>query len=232
MTIIDINNFHAAIESSLSDFISVYAKNPHHFFTENDLVMALNTSLKNHLPFVTSKDRNGHDVHLIHGEYPTPFRCDMSEHAFRLATDDEITPRKGKFKRGHYDCVIINPNVTPFFSYHELRSQDYRILHQQVLPIIKNSGPLILYGVELNFFRNPLRSEYSIEKAAKLVLQDHHKLLASKQVPGFMNNVKSIVFIGPDDDVKNEKFQEMLIDKFNFYLKEYSDIVDVSPNNQ
>lgn len=49
-------------------------------------------------------------ISLLHHEYPTPFRCDMRKHGFRIATDDERTNKGGLYRRGYYDLVVLNPD--------------------------------------------------------------------------------------------------------------------------
>jgi len=86
---------------------------PHKFFTEHDIHSHLHKLVEAELEkqgkrLVRSVD--GQTTNLVHLEYPTPFRCDMSKHGFRVASDKDRTPRGRFYRRGHYDLVVLNPD--------------------------------------------------------------------------------------------------------------------------
>ena len=73
-----------------------------------------------------SKSKDGLEVSLVHHEYPTPFRCDMSNHDFKIATESERTKKGGHFKRGHYDLVVLNPNFIEKYDAIVVAGKNYR----------------------------------------------------------------------------------------------------------
>ena len=100
------------IETVLARLDANFKKAPHRFFTEHDihshLLWLVEAELGNRGKlFVRSCD--GHITSLVHLEYPTPFRCDMSKRGFRIVSDEEKTSKGGLYRRGHYDLVILNP---------------------------------------------------------------------------------------------------------------------------
>jgi hypothetical protein len=100
-------------EKVLTRLESAFREAPRRFFTEHDLHSHLYRLVETELSdrgelFFDTLD--GHKASLVHHEYPTPFRCDMSKHGFRIARDEEPTPKGGLYRRGHYDLVILNPD--------------------------------------------------------------------------------------------------------------------------
>ena len=100
-------------EKVLERLASAFGETPRKFFTEHDLHSHLyNLGEKElesrHELFVESKD--GFQVSLVHHEYPTPFRCDMSKKNFRLVEESDRTDKGRLFRRGHYDLVVLNPD--------------------------------------------------------------------------------------------------------------------------
>ncbi len=86
---------------------------PRRFFTEHDLHSYLYRLVETELSnrgelFANTAD--GYRTVLVHHEYPTPFRCDMSNHSFRKTEDtNDRTTKGGLYRRGHYDLAILNP---------------------------------------------------------------------------------------------------------------------------
>lgn len=72
---------------ALSALEREFKANPHLFFTEHDLHSRLYHLIQNNISYqrVTATDSTIH--YLVHHEYPTPFRCDMSGRGFRIADD-------------------------------------------------------------------------------------------------------------------------------------------------
>ncbi|MCD6423035.1 MAG: hypothetical protein J7L42_02830, partial [Elusimicrobia bacterium] len=171
------------------------------FFTENDLVCYFYAILRPKLGVFN--DQDGHKHSLIHTEYPTPFRCNMSNNKFELKKDNTRTEKGRKYRRGHYDIVVLNPDFIKQYSYVAIKAQDYKLYKLKVLSVNNIDGPPILYGVEFMFSRDPLKfsrgndKEKGIDKFVKKVIQDADKLLASKEIEGFkfMAQIKMLIFI-------------------------------------
>ena len=89
-------------EKVVDGLASAFRETPRRFFTEHDLHSNLYNLVEKELGkdalFAESKD--GFQVSLVHHEYPTPFRCDMSEEDFRLVEETDRTNKGGRFKRG------------------------------------------------------------------------------------------------------------------------------------
>lgn len=99
--------------SSVEQLMEKFQKHLNWFFTEHDIHSVLYDIVKTELQLngiVTEGTHDGHQVMLVHHEYPTPFRCDMHNHEFRRAGEEERTPKGGLYQRGYYDLVILNPS--------------------------------------------------------------------------------------------------------------------------
>jgi hypothetical protein len=99
-------------EKALSKLEFAFRETPRRFFTEHDLHSHLYQLVERELDgrdALYFRTRDGQKTSLVHHEYPTPFRCDMSNHGFKRAEEAEVTSKGGRYKRGHYDLVILNP---------------------------------------------------------------------------------------------------------------------------
>jgi len=101
-------------ERVLSQLGLDFRETPRRFFTEHDLHSHLYHLVERELDarrelFYEAAD--GQRTSVLHHEYPTPFRCDMSKHGFRIVEENERTGNKGLYRRGHYDLVILNPDL-------------------------------------------------------------------------------------------------------------------------
>ncbi len=115
------------VESSIKELCAVFEKSPTLFYTESDIVCCYYHLLLNSLPSNEAQDKEGLKHSLIHREYPTPFRCDMGENRFEIKSDDDRTPRGGKYQRGHYDIVILNPDFISQNSFDVIKAQNYEL---------------------------------------------------------------------------------------------------------
>ena len=97
-----------AVDKSIDMVCSEFRSHPTLFFTENDIVCHFYTILRKELPMSKAIDKDGHEHFLVHREYPTPFRCDMSDGKFAIRGDDELTAKGGKYQRGNYDIVVLD----------------------------------------------------------------------------------------------------------------------------
>jgi hypothetical protein len=180
-----------AIENSIKELSNLFKERPTLFFTENDIVckfyeilIRTNSELFNHE--ILDADNNNHS--LIHMEYPTPFRCDMKKKNFTRKENSD-----NKFKRGHYDLVILNPDFIKKHSYEIIKAQNFGKFTNSVY-----SDKIILYGIEFMLLRNHLIPSRGIDKKRsainilKIIKQDYAKLEASQD---FMDSYKMLVFI-------------------------------------
>lgn len=192
-----------AVDKSIEKLRSEFQSYSTLFFTENDLVCRFYSILWQELPtsnvYVYDKDRHKHT--LIHMEYPTPFRCDMSKNKFEIKNDEERTEKGGKYQRGHYDMVILNPDFINNHSYEVIKAQNYELYKEQVLPNINKFKPVILYGLEFMYRRDPFKiseredEEKEINGFVAKVIQDADKLISSQNKDGFMGKVKMLTFV-------------------------------------
>jgi hypothetical protein len=170
-----------AIASLKDEFLSA----PHLYFTARDLHSRLYHLVQEQLGYrrAIGPDKVAH--YLVHHEYPTPFRCDMSKHRFRLVTEDESTPRGGKFGRGDYDLVVFNPKFIEMAPLQLVRGQDYQTLLDLLPPVLDElkEAP-ILAGVEIVYQTTPFASDDEAHRWCEAVKQDHLKLQASGTWPG------------------------------------------------
>jgi hypothetical protein len=173
-----------AVDQSIQTISDLFAKEATRFFTENDLVCCFHRLLHDRLELLdmgSAKDQDKLPHNLIHCEYPTPFRCDMKGKAFQARMDDETTPNKGKYSRGHYDVVVLNPTFVRNHSYSAIKGQTYAVFQATVLPSLSQDDPAFLYGLEFMFSRDEIKPSRGSdwEKAAKdfvaKVLQDAAK---------------------------------------------------------
>lgn len=189
-----------AVDESIDALCSEFRSRPTLFFTENDIVCHFYGILHQRLSKPKALDKDGHEHCLVHREYPTPFRCDMSDGKFEVKDDDARTEKGGKYRRGHYDIVVLNPDFVGRHSYDVIRGQDYQLYKDEVVSKIDSYGPVVLYGLEFTYRRDPLRysrgrdREKAIEVFKSRVEQDADKLLASRD-RGFMDQMRMLTFV-------------------------------------
>ena len=190
-----------AVDKSIKVLCSEFRAHPTLFFTENDLVCYFYSILQQKLPTFNAHDKDGRKHFLVHMEYPTPFRCDMSKNKFELKDDDTRNEKGGKYQRGHYDIVVLNPNFINQYSYEVIKAQNYELYKAQALSKINRYKPVILYGIEFMFSRDPLKysrgknKEKGVNEFVAKVTQDADKLITSKNMEGFMGQIKMLTFV-------------------------------------
>jgi len=190
-----------SVDNSIEVLCCEFRSHPTFLFTENDIVCYFYRILQQKLPISKTLDKDDNEHLLIHTEYPTPFRCNMSKNKFEVKDDDARTENGGKYKRGHYDIVVLNPDFIGRYSYEIINAQNYKLYKEQVLSNIDNYSPVILYGLEFMYVRSPLKyarcadKEKGIDNFIVKVIQDADKLLASKNIEGFMDQVKMLTFL-------------------------------------
>ncbi len=192
------------VEQSISRMTRLFEREPSRFFTETDILahlrMFLHESLKE-LDLDTVLDSNGQPNSLIHSEFPTPFRCDMRGRRFEVKTDEDRTPNNSLYKRGHFDIVVLSPGFVARHPFEVLKSQDFKIVQQAIIPQLVRDDPAIVHGIELLYRRDPIKHSQGQDKwkAANTfveeILQDEWKLGAARSIGGFMQNATTLVFI-------------------------------------
>lgn len=205
-----------AVDKSIDMVCSEFRSHPTRFFTENDIVCRFYSILQKELPMPKAIDKDGHEHFLVHREYPTPFRCDMSDGKFVIRGEDEQTEKGGKYQRGHYDIVVLDPDFIGRHPYEVIRAQNYQLFKEEVVSKVDSYAPPILYGLEFMYRRDPLDysrgtdREKGIEIFKSRVEQDADKLLASRD-RGFMDQIRMLVFVKGT----SEEIGSLLIDKLS-----------------
>jgi hypothetical protein len=167
-----------------------FEDNPSLFYTENDIVCYFYKLLQGKLSEEgVVADKNNCKHFLVHREYPTPFKCYMKEYEFKKMVDSSTCIR------GHYDIVVLNPDFIKNETYDIIKAQDFSSFKDKV----KNYPyPIVLYGLEFMYSRNPFKSEQEIERFVKKVNQDADKL--EESCKGFMKKSKMLVFVKDRED--------------------------------
>lgn len=188
------------VDEAIDQLCEEFSSNPDLFFTENDLVCRFYHLLMKTLePSIVQGPGKGNQL-LVHTEYPTPFRCDMENGRCILMGDDDVTSGSKKFKRGHYDVAILNPAIVTCLSNEDLRFQDFKASKELLASLVRDKGPVILYGLEFQYKRGKL-TDNDAQVLAKLTLQDHEKLAIGSDpprpehaCPSFVGRYQSLVF--------------------------------------
>ena len=186
-----------AVEHALETLEDEFRNEPTLFFTEHDLVSKAYQLIQQELGEAKVCGADGKIHYLVHHEYPTPFRCDMSGKGFVIKDEIDRTPRGSKYQRGHYDLVIFNPDYLKRCEYELAKGQNYKKLKLKLSEIIDATGAAaIVVGIEFMFNRDNFSSVSSIENWWAGVMQDYQKLLASKSWHGrpFMDKAIMMAF--------------------------------------
>ena len=187
-----------AVESQLRSLKEMFRAEPTRFFTENDVVCTFHRILHealDRLGLATAADRDGLPQSLIHCEYPTPFRCDMKNGGFSAKNDTVRNRRGSRYRRGHYDVVVLSPRFVLEHTFGDLKAQNYERYKKNVLSCIAEEKPTILYGVEFVYCRDPIKSEKGAHRFVQEVRQDTDKLEESLSTTGFMREAITIGFV-------------------------------------
>ncbi len=171
------------IDHSIQELCVFFEQQPSMFYTESDIVCELVSRIQSALEYKTASDVEKKPHSLVHTEYPTPFKCDMANKSFVVAYENSCS------KRGHYDIVVMSREFIEAFPYSIIKGQDFRMIKQALANY--KSHTAILYGIEIIFRRDEVKSLDGIEKEIR---QDNDKLMASR-IDGFMANSKTLVFI-------------------------------------
>jgi hypothetical protein len=188
-----------------------FKETPRRFFTEHDLHSHLYQLVEKELDakgelFCVAAD--GQKTSVLHHEYPTPFRCDMSRHGFKIVKDNERTKKKGLYRRGHYDIVILNP--------------DFVRRYDPVIVAGKNYGKFCLVKDEIEV--TPLLWVCEIifgshveeglpENWVDIVFQDAKKVIETQKLKigkgvNFARYGSVMVFLGISSNEKTKKLEK------------------------
>jgi hypothetical protein len=147
-----------AIDSAVDLVISDFQHCTAAYFSEEDvrwrLLAGIDYALSN-FGLKMEHSRDGRPISLVHGEYPTPFRCSMAGGSF------ELRRKESRAKRGHFDIAVLSPDAVAHCDFDVARSQDYRrlldALERRQLPL-----PFLACAVEVKLYRDladPNRAE-------------------------------------------------------------------------
>lgn len=160
---VDWNDMKSWIVKRLGDMFHIY---PDYFFTEHDIHSLLcdiaNEELKLYRVAPTETS-DGHQVSLVHHEYPTPFRCDMEGYKFEKKEEPQ-------YKRGHYDLVILNPEFVKKNSLDIVCAKGFEKFEDAMRNV--NTAPLT-WVCEVVFFP---RVKKLPNNAIKIIKQDARKV--------------------------------------------------------
>jgi hypothetical protein len=128
----------------------------------------------------------------------------MEGYGFEIMPEDSRTLKGGKFKRGHYDVVVLNPCMVRSLPTVAVLGQNLRFVRSEVLPKIQSHGPLIAHGLEFQLCRNRLSDE-GAERFAAGLAQDARKLAAASteglaEHQGFIQCHETIGFVWSKND--------------------------------
>ena len=134
-----------AVEKAITQVCSTFKQSPTPFFTESDLVCYCYASVgKKHLEELgisRQLDKDGRIHFLMHCEYPTPFRCDMSNGGCVKKGENDRKANGKKYIRGHYDLIVFNPEFIRQNSYPELKAQNYAAYLSKILATLRAEAP-------------------------------------------------------------------------------------------
>jgi hypothetical protein len=204
-----------AVNKGIGNIVHDFQVHPHYYFTEEDVRWRLLREIENvlaldgsdHIPFLKGV------TSVIHTEYPTPFRCSMSERQFKLL---DVANTKGQ--RGHFDIAILNENAASQCEFEILRSQYYKTLCEN-LKSGKVPLPLLDYAIELKLFRDlahPNRTESAkqqAEYAAQAVLKLEATVQPNEYYPKPFAN-RGIVLLFDNSELTFTSNVEIARDKF------------------
>ncbi|MEQ4489573.1 MAG: hypothetical protein AAC990_04305 [Dehalococcoides mccartyi] len=204
-----------AVNNGIEKIIHDFQIHPHYYFTEEDIRWRLLREIENDLALAGSEQIPFPKgvTSVIHTEYPTPFRCSMSERQFKLL---DFADTKGQ--RGHFDIAILNEKSASQCEFEILRSQYYKPFCEKL-----KSGriqlPLLDYAIELKLFRDlahPNRTE-SARQQAEYAVQAILKLEATLQPNDYYHEpfaVRGIALLFDNSDLAFENNIEIAREQF------------------
>lgn len=222
------NQICSEIEKAIDWLEQRFLSAPTSFYTERELTSTLYSRLTDKLSPYSVPDIDDKPHSLVHLEFPTPFRCDMDKGKFEVKGDDERKEGKNgkkgkKYIRGHYDLIVLNPEVIRQFNYPILKGQNYETFCDHVRYQGRFENPYCLYGIELMFVRDPIKSSRGINKNRAVeefitkILQDTNKLRAGIS-SGFFGSIVTLVFVKDTDPLIQEEIKEKLESHPDIYI--------------
>lgn len=173
------------LENLHSNISTTFQKNPHRFFTERDIhselcLIATDLLEKRGDLLATTKDE--YVVSRVHHEYPTPFRCDMSNYGFKLITEEEFNMKRKQIngfraRRGFIDFVILNPGFISSNNLSVVSGKRYKDL----LSNLRNQrDPVLDLAIEVVYYFacDKRLHEGIMKRRVDSTIQDYKKLVA------------------------------------------------------
>jgi hypothetical protein len=202
-----------SIHQAVTELQNEFRQNPALFFTEHDLASRCYSLIQSALQYPTVTGKDGSLFYLVHLEYPTPFRCDMSNENCDYKSDDDPTPQGNKYQRGHYDLVVFSPAFLKECTYELVNGQNYEQVKRELPAILYlTQEPAILLGLEFSFNSATLLSQKQAENWRDSVLRDYKKLQNSEswEYMPFMKEYQMLAF----DGARENEYSELLKEAF------------------
>ncbi|MCW7471854.1 hypothetical protein [Leptospira kanakyensis] len=206
------------IENKIKELEKIYTSRPdHYFFTEKEI----------HSEFYSLFQKESSNVKnhsLFHTEYPTPFKCSITNYKFKIEEADS------KYKRSHIDSVIINPK---FIEWIEKNNENldyingtpqkntFKEYSDRLIPLYnkfytETKESILQYAIEFKYYRHSYLGD---KQPLKDVSQDISKMDALKNFgkrelkneDAFVLKTKCIVILGGN---VNEKLFNTLQNEF------------------
>lgn len=166
-----------AVQVAVQDLLRDFREYPQRYFTEEDVrwrLMGRLNQLIRERGMEQAPIQDG-QTSILHGEYPTPFRCKMAKATFAVA------PPGSRAVRGHFDIVVLDPDSIRGCRFEVVRAQFYKVFLAQ-LPSLQM--PFLDTVIELKLFRDLAHSNRTesarrqAEFAAQAVLKTVAALVA------------------------------------------------------
>jgi hypothetical protein len=203
---------------ALNTLANVFRETPRRFLTEHDLHSYLFKLVEVDLfarGALFQETNDNQRVSLVHHEYPTPFRCDMSNHGFSKVLETDKTTKGGLFRRGHYDLIVLNPE---FVKAHDLITVAGKNYKNFCLNKDKILATPLLWACELVFGSH--YGDTIPEKWEEYTIQDAKKLIETMRFKvghnlAFAADSSIIVFFGSKPNEQIKRVERKLLDFSN-----------------
>lgn len=192
------------VDRALDTLCMEFHEAPGLFFTEHDIASRAYHLVQKELDYQQVRGLDGEKHYLVHHEYPTPFRCDMHGTSFTVVDDEARAPSGGKYKRGHYDLVVLNPEFIQHCRFDLLNGQNYEVLKRELPSLmVKLREAPICYGIEFIYNRKPFSPIEGVHRWYAEIRQDLEKLEASRN---WRNRpfMQSLIFMAFNRDTREE----------------------------
>ena len=114
------------LERAIHQLVREFGQSPYIFFTEVDAVTRFHQILES-MPVFSQrvKTQDGHEVGLVHREYPTFFRFSDKNPTERLESPQG--------SRGHYDVAVLNPEFVVAHPAETVHNRNARTQHDEAI---------------------------------------------------------------------------------------------------